>query len=279
MRGLLRDRLAERGRAIKGLTFVLAAILSVAGAVQERAQAPARGAARPTLLVSAAISLSEVLTELNAEAQKAVGAEILLNFGGSGSLRKQIEEGAPVDVFFASSRIDMDELAKKHLVDAASRRDILSNAVVLVGDKGAPSPKDIAALRETLRSADLLAIGNPDSVSAGRYAMQALDSLGLRSLVEKKLVLGGNVREVLRYVESGSAPLGIVFLTDAKAISAGSSVGVLFRFPDGALEAPILYPVAVVSASRAKAAAKNYVDFLRGESARRAFERAGFVVR
>lgn len=232
-----------------------------------------------TILLSAAASLTDVLAALKPEAEKRIGAKILLNFGGSGALRKQIEEGAPADLFFSAASEDMDKLQKAGLIDSATRRDLLSNAIVLVGDKSAPRIADEAALKAALASAPILAIGNPDSVPAGRYATQALKALGLYGLVEKKLALGGNVREVLQYVESGSAPYGIVFLTDAMTLKPGSSAAALYRFPDSAIATPVLYPIATVSASKAKDKAALLIDFLRGDAAKAAFEKAGFVVK
>ena len=113
---------------------------------------------------------------------------------------------------------------------------------------------------------------------AGRYAVQALKSYDLFSLVEKKLVLGNTVREVLQYVQSGSAPLGIVFVTDARSVQPAGDVRELFVFPDTALKTPVRYPVAVVRASRNQAAARKIIEFFRGDAARGAFERAGFIV-
>jgi molybdate transport system substrate-binding protein len=254
---------------MKKVAIALAAILSLS----------LSAAAQTKIVVSAASSLTDVLTALKGEAEKKIGAEILLNFGASGSLRKQIEEGAPADVFFSAASEDMDKLEKAGLLEPATRKNLLSNAIVLVGDKTIAVPKDAEALRPLLGSAKLLAIGNPDSVPAGRYAVQALKSLGLYSIVEKKLVLGGNVREVLQYLESGSAPLGIVFLTDAMTIKASSPVGLLFRFPDAALTTPVFYPIAVTASSKAKDKAVALVEFLSGSSAREAFAKAGFELR
>lgn len=230
------------------------------------------------VIVSAAASLTDVLTALKPAAEASIGARILFNFGGSGALRRQIEEGAPVDVFFSAAAGDMDKVEAEGLVDSASRRDILSNAMVLIGDAGTPLD-DVAQLRTLLSRAEFLAIGNPDSVPAGRYAVQALGTYGLYSIVEKKLVLGGTVREVLQFVESGSAPLGIVFVTDARAVRAGSPVRQLYVFPDSALKTPIRYPVAVVSASQRRDAAMRLVGFFQGPAAREAFEKAGFTAR
>lgn len=262
---------------MKKAAIVLAAVLpfSLSSARQASAQSPAR----EKILVSAASSLTDALTTLKPEAEKRIGAEILLNFAASGSLRKQIEEGAPVDVFFSAASADMDELESAGLIQRGTRKDLLSNAIVLVGDKTLAPPKDAPALKAVLESAKLLAIGNPDSVPAGRYAVEALKSLGFYPVVEKKIVLGGNVREVLQYVESGSAPLGIVFLTDAMTLKDSSPAGRLYRFPDSALAAPVLYPIAVVSASKAKDKAAALVQFLSEGGAREVFAMAGFVVR
>jgi molybdate transport system substrate-binding protein len=234
---------------------------------------------RVQLIVSAAASLIDVLTELQPAAEAFVGARVLFNFAGSGALRRQIEEGAPVDVFFSAASSDMDRLQDEGMIAAAGRRDLLSNAVVLIGTSGSVPASSVEELRPLLAKADLLAIGNPDSVPAGRYAVQVLTTLGLYPVVERKLVLGGSVREVLQYVESGSAPLGIVFVTDALSAKPGSSLRQLFQFPADAVKTPIVYPLAVVSASKHRIASERMVDFLSGETALEVFRRAGFTVK
>ena len=208
-----------------------------------------------------------------------LGAKVLFNFDGSGTLRHQIEEGAPVDVFFSAASADMDRLERQGLIVSTSRRDLLSNAMVLVGIEETPLPTDIEGLRAILEETNLLAIGNPDTVPAGRYAVQALTTLGLYSIVERKLVLGGTVREVLLYVESGSAPLGVVFVTDALSLKPGSPVRQLFRFPEDTVKTPILYPVAVVRASKNLDGAQRMIEFLESEVARQAFREAGFLLK
>ena len=198
----------------------------------------ATGFTQAQLIVSAAASLTDVLTALQPAAEKFVGARILFNFGASGALRRQVEEGAPVDVFFSAAAADMDKLEAEGMIVTSSRRNMLSNAMVLVGDVGIAPPVGVDGLRALLSQVQFLAIGNPDSVPAGRYAVQALTRYGLYSIVEHKLVLGGNVREVLQFVESGSAPLGIVFVTDALSVKPGSPVRQLYVFPKDALEDP-----------------------------------------
>ena len=231
------------------------------------------------LIVSAAASLTDVLNALKPPAEAFIGSRVLYNFGGSGALRRQIEEGAPVDVFFSAAAEDMDKLEKGGLIAQGTRTDLLSNAIVLVTDMDIPPVGDVDGLRNLLEKAALLAIGSPDTVPAGRYAVQALTSDGLYGAVEKKLVFGGTVREVLQYVQTGSAPLGIVFVTDALSASAGSHVRQVYTFPASALQTPILYPVAVVKASKNPGSAGKLIDFLRSAAAKDAFRAAGFVVK
>jgi len=241
--------------------------------------APGLPAEQPTILVSAAASLTDVLGSLKGPAEAYIGAGIQFNFGASGTLRRQIEEGAPVDLFFSAAREDMDRLQKEGMVVPATRRDLLSNQMALIGSEAGPPVSDASGLRPLLEKAPLIAIGNPDLVPAGRYAREALGSVGLLSMVEGKLVLGGNVREVLQYVESGSAPFGIVFATDARAVRRNSPVKVIWLFPPEAVTTPILYPAAVVSASRHTDAAAKMIEFLQGRAAREAFQAAGFIVK
>lgn len=231
------------------------------------------------ILVSAASSLTEALNSLKAGAETYIGARIAFNFGASGSLRKQIEEGAPVDLFFSASSEDMDALEKAGLIRSGSRRDLLTNSIVLVGERGQGQVSSLAGLKARLEAARLVAIGNPDTVPAGRYAVQALKTLGLYGLVEGKLVLGGNVKEVLQFLDSLSAPLGIVFQSDALSLKDDSPVARLYQFPESSLETPVLYPAAVVAGSRGAKYAAKLVEFLQGPSARAAFVKAGFGLR
>jgi len=227
------------------------------------------------LLVSAAASLTDVLTGLKADAEKAIGMPIQLNFGGSGTLRKQIEEGAPVDVFFSAAAEDMDRLDAAKLLLAGSRSDLLSNSIVLVGPaslKPAATKDEVAAL---LSGARTVAIGNPDSVPAGRYATQAFASSGFDAIVKGKLALGGTVREVLQFVQSGAASVGVVFSTDALA---AKDLVVLYRFPASSLKTPVVYPVSTLAASRNAKAAEAFIAFLKTPAARAAFEKAGFAL-
>jgi molybdate transport system substrate-binding protein len=236
------------------------------------------GAQKAELVVSAASSLTDVLTSLLPDAKRAVGARILFNFGASGSLRRQIEEGAPVDVFFSAASEDMDRLEKLGLIVSQSRRDLLSNALVLISAERQKPVTSLPELRGVLAAAKLLALGDPSAVPAGRYAVEALRNLGQYDAVAGKLVFGGSVREVLQYVQSGSAPLGVVFATDALAAKPGSRVHRLFDFPADALRLAIRYPVAVVAATKNPGKAGKLLAFLQGPQATDAFRKAGFIV-
>jgi molybdate transport system substrate-binding protein len=233
--------------------------------------------AQSSLVVSAASSLTDVLNGLKAGAEKAVGMPVQFNFGASGTLRKQIEEGAPVDVFFSAAAADVDKLDKAGLLAPRSRLDLLANSMVLVGDGGQKALASPEALGPLLQGAKVFAIGNPDSVPAGRYAVEALKNLGLYPLVDGRLVLGNNVREVLQYVQSGSAPYGVVFLTDAMSVKSGKPISVIWSFPASSLSTPVLYPIAIVGASKNQAAAARLLAFLQGQAAQDAFAAAGFV--
>jgi molybdate transport system substrate-binding protein len=256
---------------VKDLKKTVALLVFMAGVL-------VTGFTQQQIIVSAAASLTDVLTALQPAAETFVGTRILFNFGASGVLRRQVEDGAPVDVFFSAAAADMDTLEKEGMIVTASRRNLLSNAMVLVGDAGIAPPVGTDGLRALLTQAQFLAVGNPDSVPAGRYAVQALAAYGLYPIVEHKLVLGGNVREVLQFVESGSAPLGIVFVTDALSVKPGSPVRQLYIFPKDALKTLIVYPVAVVSATKNGRAASKMIEFLQGHVSREAFRAAGFIV-
>jgi len=230
------------------------------------------------ITLAAAASLTDVLFQIQDDAQNAVGAQIFVNLGLSATLRRQIEEGAPVDVFFSAAREDMEALAREGFIIAGSRRDFIRDSLVLVGEPGmkpAAGPQDMQYL---VKSAHAIAMCSPDSAPAGRYALEALKKYGMYDSAKTRLALGGSFREVLQFVQNRSAPLGFLFFTDAlSALRAGSVVSI-FRFPTETFSEPIAYPVAVTTASRNKSKAEKLIEFLQGDVARSAFEKAGFEV-
>lgn len=256
----------------RGSVALVAGLVVAAGACRDRA--PQRAAApRVTLTVSAAASLREALAELDS-VYRVEHPEVAVraNFGASGALRQQIEQGAPVDVFISASDRHADALQRAGLIDPRTRRVLAGNELVLVVPAGSPSPVTGFPSLAT-PAVKRVAIGAAASVPAGEYADEVLRSLGIADAVGRKAVYGQNVRQVLAYVESGNVDAGIVYRTDA-AVS--RRVRVAAAAPAGS-HRPITYPLAVVSASAHAAEARAYAGFLLGPRGREVLARRGFT--
>lgn len=227
-------------------------------------------------MVFAAASLTDSLQKVADAFTSSSGVPVRLSFAASAALAKQIESGAQVDLFLSADEEWMDYLDRKRLIDSSSRRNLLGSRLVLVAPResavhlqlGPETPID-AVLGRSGR----IAVADPDSVPAGRYAKAALVSLGLWSAAEPRLVRADNVRVALLYVARGEAPLGIVYETDAIA---EPRVRIVDRFPESS-HGPIRYPVAIVA--KARPAARSFLAFLHGPEARDIFVKAGFDVR
>jgi molybdate transport system substrate-binding protein len=250
----------------------LAAILAASLAVLCGYAAP-----RPTpqskveLTVSAAISLKDALDEIAqlyyAETPSTV---IHFNLGGSGTLQHQIEQGAPVDVFISASEDQMNSLESEGLLSPGTRKDLVKNTVVLIvpkGKSGISSFQDLA--RPEVKE---IAIGDPQTVPAGKYAQEVLTHFQLYEQLKPKFVLTKDVRQVLTYVITGNVDAGIVYATDAKISTA---VIVVATAPEDS-HSPTVYPVAALKASKQSADAKRFLDFLMGAKAQGVFEKYGF---
>ena len=224
--------------------------------------------------VFAAASLTESLKEIAAAYEKRSGDKVVFNFGASSFLARQIEEGAPADIFFSADEAKMDGLEKKGLIVQATRKSRLSNSLVIViaAEQGAAieGPRDLATDK-----VKRLALAEPRTVPAGIYAKEYLQNQRLWPAVEAKVVPTDNVRAVLAAVEAGNAEAGIVYKTDA-AIS--KKVKVAYEVPASASPA-ISYPMALVKEAREPEAARRLLKHLNSEEAVRAFERFGFVLR
>ncbi|MBE9184592.1 molybdate ABC transporter substrate-binding protein [Microcoleus sp. LEGE 07076] len=234
---------------------------------------PATAQQRTSLTVSAAISLSPALTEIKTVYEGSnPNTTIIYNFGASGALERQIQQGAPVDVFFSAATKQMDALQQANLLVNQTRHNLLTNRLVLI------SPKSGAVLTNFKQLTDAkiqkIAIGEPKSVPAGKYAQEMLTKLGLWPQLQPKLVLGNNVRQVLTFVETGNVDAGIVYTTDAKA---SDKVTVRLTAAEN-LHSPIVYPLAIIKNSRNPAAAKAFVQFLAGDRAKIVFMKYGFGI-
>lgn len=199
-------------------------------------------------------------------------------YASSGDLQHQIESGLDADVFFSAATSNMDTLAEGKLIDEDTVVDLLKNNVVLI------TPKD-SKLRiksfKDITKADTIAIGDPESVPAGKYAKEILINLDVYNEVEKKASLGASVTEVLSWVAEGSADAGIVYATDAQTENTNGDdkeVEVVATAEDSMMQTPVVYPVGVVSASTHKDEAKAFEDFLQTDEAKAVLEKAGFTI-
>ncbi len=222
------------------------------------------------LVVSAAASLTEALKEASKNFEAAhPDTHVVFNFGASDVLLRQIEQGAPADVFASADEATMDRAAAAGRIAAATRKDFAANALVLIVPTAAAAPTSLVNLRDSAYRA--IAIGNPDSVPAGRYARQALQAAQLWDALQPKLVQAQNVRQALDYVARGEAEAGFVYATDAAAQA--QKVHVAFSVPTAT---PVRYPVAAVASCAQKPTACEFVQFLLSAQAQAVFARHGF---
>lgn len=258
---------------ITGLIMVLlAACISGCGnqnAATTKEPAPQNSAEPVTLLVSAAASLTDAMADIETlYKEEHSNVSFTFNLASSGNLQQQIEQGAPADVFISAAKGKMDALQEKDLIVNETRKDIVKNTLVLVVDKDNENIKGF----DDLEKARTIAIGEPESVPAGKYANEALTNMNLLDKVQSKLVYAKDVRQVLAYVESGDAEAGLVYQTDAN-ISDKVKVAAV---AEENTHSPLVYPIAVVKDSKNLEDAKDFVDFLSSDKAAAVFEKHGF---
>ncbi|MGA2437053.1 MAG: molybdate ABC transporter substrate-binding protein [Acidobacteriaceae bacterium] len=230
------------------------------------------GPARTTLTLSVAASLTETIGEIETQyRQDHAEIDFRNNFGGSGTLARQVEQGAPVDVFLSAAAGPMDELQAKGLIEAGTRHDLLRNTLVLIAPRGS-GLQGFAGLTD--KSVRQIALGDPGSVPAGQYGKETLTALKLYERVKGKIVLAKDVRQVLTYVETGNADAGLVYATDAQN---DARVRIVATAPEETHE-PIVYPVAVVGAGRESGAAQQFVEYLKSPAAAAIFVKHGFTM-
>jgi molybdate transport system substrate-binding protein len=234
----------------------------------------ATSASAASVVVFGAASLREALDAQAKQFESATGHKVVVSYAASNTLARQIEAGAPVDLFISADLDWMDYLDRKVLLMPGTRVDVLRNALVLIAPASSKSVLKIGPgfdLPDALGSRRL-AMGNPDSVPAGKYGKSALESLGMWRSVEKRVARAENVRAALALVSRGEAPFGIVYATDAYA---DKRVRIVDTFPASS-HPPIVYPAAILASSKS-AAAKTLLDYLRTTPARATWERYGFA--
>lgn len=264
--------LMKRRRILVFLSGFLATLL-LAICVKVIMLSPAHAQSR-TLLVAAAASLQDAFKELDPIFERAnSGITVNYNFAASGPLQQQIEQGAPVDVFISAATKQMDALQKKNLIVTNTRRNLLTNSLVLVVPRN--SRLGLTSFRQLTNSnVKKISVGEPRSVPAGQYAQEVFNNLGLLAQLRPKFVYGNSVRNVLGTVESGNADAGIVYATDAKI---SDNVRQVATVPSK-LHSPLVYPMAVIAASRKQQAARTYAQFLISQQAQNIFKKYGFGI-
>jgi molybdate transport system substrate-binding protein len=235
----------------------------------------ASAASKRELLVSAAISLKEPLQEIGARFERHhPEATVVFNWGASGALQQQIEQGAPVDVYVSAASKQMDDLEVKGLILPETRHTLAVNVVVLITP--AASRSLLVSFKDlTKPEVKLIAIGNPRTVPAGEYARAILTSLGLWDTLQPKLIFTGNVRQALAYVVQGEVEAALVYATDAQ--SAGEAVQVVAAAPEGSYP-PVLYPIAVIKTSKQSQEARAFVDLTLSEAGQQILRAHGFLL-
>jgi len=228
------------------------------------------------MVVFAAASLKNALDEIATDWSKAASRPMpRISYASSSALAKQIEQGAPADLFISADLDWMDYVAKKNLIQADTRVNLLGNKIVLIAPRDSKVTVDVKQgfdLAKALNGGKL-AMGNVDAVPAGKYGKAALEKLGAWDGVKDKVAQADNVRAALVLVARGEAPLGIVYATDA---AAEPNVKIVGTFPDNS-HPPILYPVALTKDAKS-ADAKPFLDYLKSLKARPSFEKQGFTV-
>lgn len=254
------------------LAFIGWLTLSFLLAIGSQVQSINAQSARSTeLIVSAAASIKDAMETIQPIYNKAnPSVKLTYNFGSSGSLQQQIEQGAPVDIFISAAAKQMDDLDKKGLLLGGTKQNLLTNQLVLVVPSDNNQVNNFKAL--TGNSVKKIAMGEPESVPAGKYARETLTYLKIFDTIQPKIVYAKDVRQVLNYVATGNVDAGIVYLSDAKI---SDKVKVVDTAPQGA-HSPIVYPIAVLKDSRQAEAAKKFHRFLFSSQSEAIFKRYGF---
>lgn len=224
------------------------------------------------LTISAAVSLKDAFTEIGELYKSKTGKNVNFNFGASGTLQRQIETGAPVDVFASAGEKQLDELAAKNLIEKESRRDFARNTLVLIVPKN--SGNTFSGF-EILAETDIkkIAVGNPKTVPAGQYAEEVFEKTNLKKQIQNKLIPAEDVRQVLDYVARGEVDVGVVYKTDA--LIAGDKVDIITTAPENT-HSPILYPIALLQNGKQKSGAKEFITFVLSADGQKILQKYGF---
>ncbi len=223
--------------------------------------------------IAAAASLTDALTEIQTAYAAKSNNTLHFNFASSGTLVKQLQEGAPGDLFISASKGHMDTLEEEGLIVTASRKDLLINTLTLIATA---EKADLISGTEALTGADIksIAIGEPESVPAGKYARQTLENLGLWEQIQDKIIYTKDVRQVLQYVDSGNADCGFVYKSDALLLETGKVIKEMLENSHD----PIVYPAALLKDSAEPEATQAFYEYLQTDEAKGIFKKYGFQI-
>lgn len=258
-------------KRIKGKLFLMTMTIFILGCTANSHSDKDKADVIP-LTISAAISLTDALEDIKDIYEAQNDVELTFNLGGSGTLAQQIQQGAPVDVFISANQHWMDTLEAENFIQLDTRSNITGNRLVVITSDTSEFKE--ASMPDILtENIDKIAIGNPDSVPAGKYTEQMLHALHMWDKLEDNFILAKDVRQVLTYVETGNSGIGFVYESDALT---SDTVKVLTAV-DGKLHDPILYPGAVLVDSKHSEAAHNFLSFLESDVAQEILENYGFT--
>lgn len=228
-----------------------------------------------TVNVFAAVSLTDALEEIKADYDQKNNTNLVFNLGGSGTLRQQIEEGADCDLFISAAKNHVDTLEKAGSLAEGTRTDLLKNTLVLIGkaELSDQEGKDVQTIL-TEKSIKSIAVGEPETVPAGKYAEQSMEKLGVLEQVKSKINYAKDVRQVLDYVDTGNSDIGAVYKSDALKLKTGKVLG---EFPADSHD-PIVYPMALIKDSKNQEPAKKFAEYLKTDEAKAIFEKHGFAL-
>ncbi|MEI0551057.1 molybdate ABC transporter substrate-binding protein [Brachyspira intermedia] len=225
------------------------------------------------ILVLAAASLTDVLTELANNYKTETGTTVTFSFASSGALQTQIEAGSPADIFFSAAQKQMDALQEKDLIDTDTRKDLLENKVVLISPTN--STLHIKSFTDmTNANVTKIGLGEPKSVPVGQYSEEILSNLSILDTVKQKAVYGSDVRNVLSWVRTGEVDCGIVYATDAQI---ANDINIIAEAPEGTHK-KVIYPIATIKSSANKKEAKKFIDYISNDKAAEIFKNYGFTV-
>ena len=259
---------------MKKITHFIAACLCFAIALTSGGCNQISQSQKPvTLTISAAASLKDSMDEIKKlyEAEKK-NVKLNINYGSSGTLQTQIEQGADVDIFMSAAAKQMDSLSKKNLLIEDTKMNLLGNSVVLIVKSDSILTAGNFDL-SFINKINKIALGDPKTVPAGQYGEEVCTKLNILNEVKKKAVYAKDVKEVLTWVETGNADAGVVYSTDAKT---SNKVKVIATASKDLLTTPIVYPVAVIKSSKNASTAKEFLKYVSGSKGKKVFEKYGF---